>query len=91
MICRELGLRRLIIGIPPFLGYISSIIIGKAVGDKFVTKEEIKGLMADLLHAPGAPACGETLLSEYIRKNKAVVGKFYHGELPRRQNRKAAY
>jgi hypothetical protein len=47
--------------------------------------------MADLLHVPGAPTHGETLLSEYIRKNKATVGKFYHGELPRRQNRKAAY
>jgi NADH dehydrogenase len=91
MIREELGLRRKIICVPPFLCYLASVLIGKIKGDKFVTKEEIKGLMADLLHAPEEPACGATLLSEYIRENKASVGKLYHGELVRRKNRKAAY
>ncbi|MDL2209189.1 NAD(P)H-binding protein [Desulfovibrio sp. OttesenSCG-928-O18] len=91
MMREELGVWRPIIGVPPLLGYWASVIIGKFVGDVFVTREEIEGLMADTLHAPGAAPTGKTKLSEWVRANRAVLGKRYHGELPRRKDRGKAY
>lgn len=91
MIRRELGLKRLIIGIPPQMGYWASVAIGKLVGDVFVTREEIDGLMADTLHVPGALPTGKTWLSEWVRENRDTLGKRYHGEMPRRTNRAKPY
>ena len=91
MMRRELGLRRLIIGLPPEFGYRASLVIGKLVGDVFVTREEIEGLMADTLHVAGEKPTGETRLSEWVRENKDVLGRRYHGEMPRRTDRAKAY
>ena len=91
MMRKELGVWRPIIGMPPLLGYLASLVIGKFVGDVFVTREEIDGLMADTLHAPGCRPTGETLLSNWVRENRKTLGKKYHGELPRRSDRKKAY
>jgi NADH dehydrogenase len=91
MIRRELGLRRLIVGVPPELGYLASVVVGHIVGDVFVTREEIKGLMADALHVPGALPTGKTLLSAWVRENRDSLGTRYHGEMPRRTDREKAY
>lgn len=91
MIRKELGLKRAVIGIPPLLGYWASLGIGKLVGDVFVTREEIDGLMADTLHVPGALPTGKTWLSDWVRKNRDELGRRYHGEMPRRTDRHKAY
>ncbi len=91
MMRKELGVRRPIVGIPPRLGYWASVAVGKFVGDVFVTREEIAGLMADTLHAPGSPSAGQTRLSEWVRENRGTLGKRYAGELPRRIDRTRAY
>lgn len=90
MLRRELGLRRPIIGVPPTLGYWASVLVGRIMGDIFVTKEEIDGLMGDLLHVPGAGIAG-TKLSDWVRQNKDTLGKRYAGELPRRTDRTRDY
>lgn len=91
MMRKELGVWRPIIGVPPLLGYLASLVIGKIVGDVFITREEIDGLMADTLHTPGCRPTGQTPLSTWVRANKDVLGKAYHGELCRRSDRKKAY
>ncbi len=91
MIRKELGLTRPIIGVPPALGWWASLAVGKVVGDVFVTREEIAGLMADTLHVPGAVPTGETRLSEWVRENRQTLGQSYHGEMPRRRDRAKAY
>ncbi len=91
MLRRELGVWRPIIGIPPALGYWASVLVGKIMGDIFVTREEIEGLMADLLHVPGAAAPGGTRLSDWVRRNKTTLGRRYAGELPRRTDRTRDY
>jgi len=91
MIRRELGLKRLVIGIPAQLGYWASLAMGKLVGDVFVTREEIEGLMADTLHVPGALPTGKIWLSDWVRENRDTLGKRYHGEMPRRTNRNRPY
>ncbi len=90
MLRRELGLRRPILSVPPTLGYWASVLVGKIMGDIFVTREEIKGLMGDLLHVPGAGIAG-TRLSDWVRQNKDTLGARYAGELPRRTDRTRDY
>ncbi len=91
MVRGKLGLRRLIMGMPPALGYLASRIVGKLVGDVFVTREEIEGLMANTLHAPGFPATGATRLSTWVEENKETVGRYYHSEMARRLDRSRRY
>jgi len=62
---------------------------GWLVGDVIITRDEIEGLMADLLHVD-APAAGRTKLSEWAARHAATLGVRYAGELARRHDRKAA-
>jgi NADH dehydrogenase len=91
MVRDSLGLTRPIVGIPPGLAYWASRVIGAVMGDVFVTREEIAGLMADTLHVAGASPTGKTRLSDWVRLHKATIGASYHGELPRRKDRTKAY
>ncbi|MDL2274764.1 NAD(P)H-binding protein [Desulfosarcina sp. OttesenSCG-928-G10] len=88
---RILGRRRPIFHLSPKLGFLASTIIGKLVNDVFVTREEIDGLMADTLHAPGSPPAGTTRLTDWITANAKTLGKTYASELARRRDRKRAY
>jgi uncharacterized protein YbjT (DUF2867 family) len=85
-----IGKPRPIISIPPDLGYLMSLIIGKVVGDIFITREEIAGLMQNLLYTSSEPA-GETRLSVWAGENADLLGRKYSSELARRRNRQLAY
>lgn len=91
---REIGAAiakpRPIIAVPPGLGYAVAWGLGKLVGDVMLTRDEIKGLMADLLWTP-APAAGATKLSEWARANASTLGRRYASEVARRVNRVSAY
>ena len=84
MIGAAIGKKRPIISVPPSLGYAFAWAIGKLMDDVFVTRDEITGLMADLLHVPGQPATGSTRLSDWIRQNADTLGRVYFSELARR-------
>ncbi len=79
-----------IISVTPRIGYMVSAIIGKMVKDVIVTREEIKGLMADLLCVDSAPT-GDTRLSVWAKQHKNTLGYKYASELARRTDRKSAY
>lgn len=91
MIGKTIGCQRKVMSIPPELGYLTSRVIGLFVGDVFVTREEIKGLMADLLHVKGAVPKGTTVLSEWVKDNADSLGVRYASELARRKNRALDY
>jgi len=76
--------RRPIISVPPILGYWVGRVIGRLVGDVTITREEIEGLMADLLYVESPPA-GETRLTDWTREQASTLGKQYANELARRQ------
>ena len=59
---RIIGKPRPIIGIPPWLGYQIGRVAGALLGDVVVTREEIRGLMDDLLYVDSPPA-GTTKVS----------------------------
>lgn len=85
-----IGVSKPIISVSPAFGYFVGYVVSKIVKDILITKEEIKGLMADLLCVDEKPT-GKTKLSEWVNKNKEALGRKYANELSRRLNRKTAY
>ncbi len=85
-----IGARRPIISVPPLLGYWAGQAIGGLVGDVLITRDEIKGLMADLLYVP-TPPTGTTQLSGWIKQHARTLGRRYTSELARRIDRITAY
>jgi uncharacterized protein YbjT (DUF2867 family) len=85
-----IGKRRPIISVSPGLGYLAATLIGKVVGDVFLTRYEIAGLMRELLYTASEPA-GRTRLTEWARQHAATLGVRYASELARRLKRDEAY
>jgi NADH dehydrogenase len=87
---RIIGKPRLIVSVPPWLGYAAGRMLGAMVGDVVITREEIEGLMADLLYVDTAPT-GPTVLSEWARQHADTLGRSYASELARRKDLVSAY
>lgn len=87
---RIIGRKRPLFSMPPTLGYAVGSLVGKLVDDVIVTREEIEGLMADLLYVDSPPA-GDTRLTEWAERHKETLGRRYTSELARRRDRQAAY
>jgi nucleoside-diphosphate-sugar epimerase len=85
-----IGKRRPVISVPPWLGYVVACMIGNILGDVFLTRDEIKGLMSGLLCTQSKPA-GSTRLTEWALRNKDVLGVHYASELARRLHRDKSY
>jgi NADH dehydrogenase len=85
-----IGKRRPIIGVPPALGYALGWVVGKMLGDVLITREEIKGLMQNLLCTDSPPAA-QTRLTDWARSHADALGRHYASELARRRNRIASY
>ncbi len=79
-----IGARRLIVGVPPWFGYAVGSFISRMQGDVFITREEIEGLMRDLLYTQSPPA-GTTKLTTWVDAHANVLGVKYANELARRQ------
>ncbi|HEY5997724.1 MAG TPA: NAD(P)H-binding protein [bacterium] len=79
-----IGRRRPMIRISPRLGHALGLAAGLAVRDVVITREEIGGLMAGLLHVTSTPL-GTTSFSAWARDNGATLGLHYASELARRR------
>jgi len=87
---RIIGKQRPMMSIPPAVGYLASVLVGKLVGDVIVTRDEIRGLMSGLLYVESPPA-GNTKLTDWATENAASLGFRYASELARRRDRTSAY
>ncbi len=85
-----IGIRKPIISVPPALVYIAGMIISQLVNDVLVTREEIEGLMSNLLCVNSSPT-GKTRLTDWIEEHAESLGKQYTSELARRIDRKTEY
>lgn len=85
-----IGQKRPIISVPPAIGYLAGTLIGKLVDDVMITREEIDGLMADLLYVDAPPA-GQTKLTDWVREHADSLGRRYTSELARRKDRQSEY
>lgn len=85
-----IGKKRPFLSIPPTLGFWSGRFLGWLVNDVIITREEIEGLMADLLYVD-TPSTASTRLTDWVRAHHATLGQTYTSELARRRDRQAAY
>jgi NADH dehydrogenase len=79
-----IGRRRPVVSVPPALGYGLGKLIGWWQRDVFITREEIAGLMANLLYVDAPPA-GTTKLTDWARAHASELGRRYASELARRR------
>jgi NADH dehydrogenase len=82
LIANKIGSKAKIISVPWWLAWIATSAIGYFTGDIILTKEEIDGLMADLLTSKESPI-GKTSFSRWLEENSAALGRNYSSELKR--------
>jgi NADH dehydrogenase len=82
LIGEKIGYTKPIIHLPPALALAASRLIGLFAGDVVLTREEVDGLMADLLVSPEPPRC-PTRLADWLEANRKTVGAKYASELKR--------
>ena len=87
---RIIGRPRPVVSVPPAVGHVAAVLLGKLVGDVIVTRDEIRGLMADLLCVDSPPA-GTMKLTDWAREHADRLGSRYASELRRRRDRQRAY
>jgi NADH dehydrogenase len=82
LIAYKIGCQARIIRLRPGLALLLSRLIGYLVNDTPVTRDEVQGLMSNLLVSREAPT-GHTRLEDWLEENRDVVGKRYVSELAR--------
>lgn len=82
LIGRTVGSRARLVHVPPRAALLGARAVGYLVRDVVVTRDELRGLMAELVATEG-PATGPTRLSEWLAANAQRVGRRYASELAR--------
>lgn len=82
MIRARVSSKTLIVHVPPMLAQKLSSLVGKLVGDRILTREEVIGLMDERLFVDATPA-GSTRLSDWVARHADTLGKHYANELNR--------
>jgi len=82
LIADKIHSRAKIIHLKPKLALFLSKLIGRMVNDVVLTRDEIDGLLSNLLISQSPPT-GRTSLSDYLDKHVDIVGKRYVSELER--------
>jgi len=85
-----LGLRRLVVPMPPQFAYLAMQALGALLGDVIITQEEIRGLMENRLYVD-TPPLGQTKLTDWMQAHRDTLGKRYANELARRVDRQLRY
>jgi uncharacterized protein YbjT (DUF2867 family) len=71
-----------LVHIPPSMGILLGQLIGLALGDIILTKDELQGLMQELLTSEQAPN-GTTRFSDWLESNGNELGSAYSSEIRR--------
>jgi len=82
LIARNISSRAKMVHVRPWLTLLLARLIGRLVGDIVITKDEIDGLMFNLLISEGPPT-GHTCLSDWLKQNGNSVGAKYFSDLRR--------
>jgi NADH dehydrogenase len=85
-----IGRTRPLVNVPPGMGCLLGKLVGWFMHDTFITREEIRGLMTELLYV-STPPTGKTPLTVWMKKNADTLGRRYASELDRRRNRQMPY
>lgn len=91
-LCRILGIRRVVVGMPPSLALTIATCLNPFVRDTVITRQEVQGLMRNLLDSTApSPVDQPVRLSEWASRHAGELGTRYHSEVARRTHREAAY
>jgi uncharacterized protein YbjT (DUF2867 family) len=82
LIARTIQSRAVLVHVRPRVALEAARVIGWAIGDVLLTRDEVDGLMANLLIS-AQPATGTTRLSTWLAENAQTVGRVYASELRR--------
>lgn len=80
LIARTVGSKAKIIHVNPTMAFLLSKVLGHIVGDIVLTRDEVNGLMANLLVSSQSPT-GRTSLSDWLAENAHWIGTAYMSEL----------
>lgn len=90
VIAKAIQIRRPMMSIPPTIGYIIGWVVGKLKNDVVITRQEIAGLMSNLLYTDSLPT-GTTKFSTWVYENATLLGTTYKSEVARRKNTHSSY
>ena len=76
------GGRAMIVSLPPPVVFTSAVLVGLALRDVVLTREEIAGLMSGHL-VSNEPPTAATRLSDWMRAHRETLGRRYASELAR--------
>ena len=82
LIAEKIHSRAKVIHVSPMLALFLARLIGYAVRDVVITKDEIQGLMSNLLVSKSPPT-GQTCLSDWLEQNADRIGVSYISDLQR--------
>jgi NADH dehydrogenase len=82
LIADTVGSRAHILNGPPWMALLAARVLGLALRDVVLTRDEIDGLMAGLL-VSNRPPTGQIRFSEWASANAATLGKRYASEIGR--------
>jgi NADH dehydrogenase len=85
-----IGRPRPLLNVSPGMGCFFGKLLGVFMRDTFITREEIRGLMDELLYVT-TPPTGKTPLTTWMQKNAAMLGLRYASELNRRRDQQTPY
>ena len=83
LIASRINSRSRIVHIKPNLAYLLAKLIGYAVRDVVITRDEVNGLMSNLLVSHGEPTA-PTRFSVWLGQNAEKIGKRYISGIERR-------
>jgi uncharacterized protein YbjT (DUF2867 family) len=83
LIASEINPKVKLVHVPPSVGIALGHLIGLAVRDTLLTRDELRGLMDGLLASDQETPNGVTRFSEWLASNKNEVGATYSSELER--------
>jgi len=86
LLAKSMGIRRIIVPVPPILGWAVGVFVGIFLRDIVITKAEIKGLMNGLMATDEKPL-GAIKFSDWIDSNATKLGKKYHNDMKERKYR----
>ena len=84
LIGKSMGVTRLIIPIPPIIGWLAGQMMGIFLRDRVITRAEIRGLMNGLVASEEEPL-GEIKFSDWIAENGSDLGRAYQNDLQERR------
>ncbi|MGA9057278.1 MAG: NAD-dependent epimerase/dehydratase family protein [Terriglobia bacterium] len=82
LIAEKIGKNPIFVKVPASLGISCGHILGIFLRDVLLTRNELKGLMDEMLTSEQAPN-GTTRFSDWLERNKSTVGGFYSSEVAR--------